>query len=56
MLFQNKKHEVYTIHKHKIALNSDYDGIFVQADGILTFDQGKCSAFGLVTIKDVFQS
>ena len=56
MLFQNKNHEVYTINKHKIALNSDYDGIFVQADGILTFDQGKCSAFGLVTIKDVFQS
>ena len=24
-LFENKKHEVYTVNKHKIALNSDDD-------------------------------
>ena len=25
MLFENKKHEVYTVHKYKIALNRDDD-------------------------------
>ena len=25
MLFENKKHEVYTVNKHKIALNRDGD-------------------------------
>ena len=25
MLFQNKKHEVYTVNKYKIALNRDDD-------------------------------
>ena len=25
ILFENKKHEVYTVNKHKIALNRDYD-------------------------------
>ena len=34
MLFENKKHEVYTINKHKIALNRDADKRLFQADGI----------------------
>ena len=25
MLFENKKHEVYTVNKHKIAMNRDDD-------------------------------
>ena len=36
MLFENKKHEVYTVSKHKIALNRDDDKRLVQADGITT--------------------
>ena len=32
MLFENKKHEVYTVNKHKIALNRDDDKRLVQAD------------------------
>ena len=36
MLFENKKHEVYTVNKHKIALNRDDDKRLVQADGIAT--------------------
>ena len=39
MLFENKKHEVYTANKHKIALNKDDDKRTVQADGITTFDK-----------------
>ena len=34
MLFENKKHEVYTVNKHKIALNRDDDKRLVQVDGI----------------------
>ena len=34
MLFENKKHEVYTVNKHKIALNRDDDKRLAQADGI----------------------
>ena len=34
MLFENKKHEVYTVNKHKIALNRDNDERIVQAGGI----------------------
>ena len=35
MLFENKKHEVYTINKHKVALNRDDDDKrLFQADGI----------------------
>ena len=34
MLFANKKHEVYTVSKHNIALNRDDDQRVVQADGI----------------------
>ena len=36
MLFENKRHEVYTVNKHKIALNRDDDKRIVQADGITT--------------------
>ena len=36
MLFENKKHEVYTVNKHKIALNRDDDKWLVQADEITT--------------------
>ena len=36
MLFENKKHEVYTVNKHKIDLNRDDDKRVVQADGITT--------------------
>ena len=40
MLFENKKHEVYTVNKHKIALNRDDDERFVQADGITILARG----------------
>ena len=36
MLFENKKHKVYTVNKRKIALNRDDDKRFVQANGITT--------------------
>ena len=36
MLFENKKHEAYTVNKHKIALNRDDDKWLVQADEITT--------------------
>ena len=36
MLFENKKHEVYTVNKYKIALNRNDDKRLVQADGITT--------------------
>ena len=34
MLLENKKHEVYTVNKHKIAMNRDDDKWLAQADGI----------------------
>ena len=40
MLFENKKREVYTVNKHKIALNRDDDKRTVQADGITTLARG----------------
>ena len=40
MLFENKKHEVYTVNKHKIALNRDDDKIIVRVDGIATLPRG----------------
>ena len=40
MLFENKKHELYTVNKHKIALDRDNDKRFVQADGITTLARG----------------
>ena len=36
MLFENKKHEVYTVNKYKIALKRDDDKRLVQADGMTT--------------------
>ena len=40
MLFKNKKHEVYTVSKCKIALNRDDDKRIVQTDGITTLARG----------------
>ena len=40
MLFENKKHEVYTINKHKIALNRDDEKRIVQANEITTLARG----------------
>ena len=40
MLFENKKHEVYTVNKHKDALNRDDDERIVQADGITILARG----------------
>ena len=39
-LFENKRHEVYTVNKHKIALNRDDDKRLVQADIITTLARG----------------
>ena len=39
-LFENKKHEVYTVNKYKVALNRDDDKRIVQADGITTLARG----------------
>ena len=39
-LFENKKHDVYTVNKHKIALNRDDDKRLVQANGITTLARG----------------
>ena len=36
MLFDNKKHEVYMVNKHKITLNRDEDKRIMHADGIAT--------------------
>ena len=44
MLFENKKHEIYTVNKHKIALNRDDDKRIVQADGITTLARGYIAA------------
>ena len=40
MLFQNKKHELCMVIKHKIALNRDDDKRTVQAYGITTLARG----------------
>ena len=40
MLFENKKHELYTVNKYRIALNRDDDKRLVQADGIATLARG----------------
>ena len=40
MLFENKKHEVYIVNKHKIALNRDDGKMLVQADEITTLSRG----------------
>ena len=40
ILFENKKHEVYTVNNHKTAFNRDDDKRIVQADGIITLARG----------------
>ena len=40
MLFENKKHKVCTVNKHKIALNRDNDKRIVQVDGKTTLVRG----------------
>ena len=40
MLFENKKHEVYTVNKHKIGLNREDDKRLVQADGMTALARG----------------
>ena len=40
ILFENKKHDMYTVNKHKIALNRDNDKRVVQTDGITTLARG----------------
>ena len=40
MLFENKKHESYTVNKHKIALKRGDDKRIVQADGITILVRG----------------
>ena len=40
MLFESKKHEVYTVNKHKITLNRDNYKRIVQANGITTLARG----------------
>ena len=52
-LLENKKHEVYTVNKQKIALNRDDDKRVVQADRITTLAMGICSAFGLNNREDL---
>ena len=40
MLFENKRHRVYTVKKDKIVLNRDDDKTLVQADGITILARG----------------
>ena len=40
MLFGREHHKVYTVNKHKIALNRDDDKKLVQGDGITTLARG----------------
>ena len=40
MLFENKKHEVYTVNKYEIPLNRDDDKRLIQADRIITLARG----------------
>ena len=39
-LFENKRHEIYTVNKHNIALNRDDDNRILQADGVATLARG----------------
>ena len=39
-MFENKRHEVYTVNKHKITLNRDDDKRIMQADGITILARG----------------
>ena len=49
MLFENKKHEVSTVNKYKIALNRDDAGRWNN-----NISKGICSAFGLIIIIAAF--
>ena len=40
MLFENKKHEVYTVNKRRISPSRDDDNRVVQVDGITTLGRG----------------
>ena len=40
VLFENKKHDIYTVNKCKIALNRDDDKRLTQKDGITTLVRG----------------
>ena len=40
MLFGNKKHEVYTVNKYKVALSGNNDKRLVKADDIKTLVRG----------------
>ena len=40
MLFEPKKHEIFTVNKYKIALNRDDDKRIVQKDGVTTLAKG----------------
>ena len=44
MLFEHKKHEVFTVNKCKIALNRDDDKRIIQDDGITTLARGYAAA------------
>ena len=39
-LFDNKRHDVYTVNKYKMALNRDGDERVVQGDGITALARG----------------
>ena len=39
-MFENKRHGVYTVKKHEIALNRDVHKRLVQADGITILARG----------------
>ena len=40
MLFENEKHEMYTVNKHNIALSRDNDKRLEQIYGITTLARG----------------
>ena len=40
MLFEHKKHDVFTVNKCKIALNREDDKRIIQSDGITTLARG----------------
>ena len=40
ILFENKKHKIFTVNKCKIALNREDDKRIVQNDQILTYARG----------------
>ena len=46
VLFENKKHEIYTVNKQEIALNRNDDKRMIQADGITTLARGHVSFSG----------